>query len=388
MRYEHRRSTGGLSVALVSRASFVGGAEVALLRLAKGLAAAGHRVLSIIGQPNEVASLFNQHGLPHEVCALPQRDKWRWPSYRAARSRLRGLLDRFEPDLIHANDLPTYQITCEAARRLPAKRLCHHRFIYNGPTIDWLLGDGADCHIYVSDGLRRELSAAVPRLQCDVGYVVHDGLELPPPPSPGARARARNELGLQADRTIVVFTGQIIERKGVAVLLDAWTRLTATQRNNAALVLVGDDLPGQGAYRQQMIQYAAALGAEARFVGFRRDVDRWLCAADLAVVPSLAEPLGNATLEAMAQGLPVIGSEVGGIPEMINHGETGWLVPAEQPDALADALASLIDDEAQRHAMAEASRKRCEAYFSIDRHIQNMTDVYREILAGHRRAAG
>ncbi len=388
MSYGHRQSTGCLRIALVSRASFIGGAEVALVRLAKGLAAAGHQVLTVIGEQNGVASLLGQHGLSHEVCALPQRDKWRWPAYWTARSRLRRILQRFEPDLVHANDLPSYQITCEAAGSLGARRLCHHRFIYDGPTIQWLLGGGADCHVYVSDGLRRELSAQAPRLQHETGYVVHDGLELPCPPSAEARAEARNELGLETDRTLIIFTGQIIERKGVAVLIDAWRRLNRAQQSKAQLVLVGDDLAGRGAYRRRMIQHAAELGVEARFVGFRGDVDRWLCAADLAVVPSLAEPLGNATLEAMAQGLPVIGSDVGGIPEMINHGETGLLVRPGDAEALSQALARLIDDDASRHAMAEASRRRCEACFTIDRHIQNMTQVYQEVLAGHRRAAG
>ena len=78
---------------------------------------------------------------------------------------------------------------------------------------------------------------------------------------------------------------------------------------------------------------AAVLGCPARFVGFRKDVPDWLTAADLAVVPSHVEPLGNATLEAMACGLPVVGSEVGGIPEMVVHEETGLLVPPRDAGA-------------------------------------------------------
>ena len=87
--------------------------------------------------------------------------------------------------------------------------------------------------------------------------------------------------------------------------------------------MIGDDLDGQGKYRLEMQQLAEKLGCPARFVGFQRNIPQWLMASDVAVVPSHAEPLGNATLEAMSYALPMIGCEVGGIPEMVLAGETG-----------------------------------------------------------------
>ena len=97
-----------------------------------------------------------------------------------------------------------------------------------------------------------------------------------------------------------------------------------------------------------MESLARELKCPARFLGFQKDVNDWLLASDIAVVPSHSEPLGNATLEAMAVALPVIGSAVGGIPEMVVHEETGLLVPPHSPDQLAAAIGRLLCDPAAR----------------------------------------
>src|SRR5207302_431401 len=106
-----------------------------------------------------------------------------------------------------------------------------------------------------------------------------------------------------------------------------------------------------------------------RFMGFQSDLRPWLTAPDVAVVPSHVEPLGNATLEAMAYGLPVLACAVGGIPEMVEHQVTGVLVPPRAPDRLADALTALIADAPRRRALGNAGRARCEAFFSLDAHV-------------------
>src|SRR5206468_2258265 len=104
----------------------------------------------------------------------------------------------------------------------------------------------------------------------------------------------------------------------------------------------------RGAYRGAMERLAGQLGCPVRFVGFQKNVGEWLLASDVAVVPSHVEPLGNATLEAMSYALPVIGGDVGGIPEMVLGGETGLLVPPQSPERLAEALARLIREPETR----------------------------------------
>src|SRR5205823_5389138 len=128
--------------------------------------------------------------------------------------------------------------------------------------------------------------------------------------------------------------------------------------------VVGDDLAGNGAYRAEMERLAREVDCPARFVGFQKNVPDWLTAADVATVPSHVEPLGNATLEAMAAGLPVVGGAVGGIPEMIADGRTGLLVPPKDPDRLAAALARLIAGPEERRRFGTEGRARCRQLFS------------------------
>jgi glycosyltransferase involved in cell wall biosynthesis len=211
--------------------------------------------------------------------------------------------------------------------------------------------------------------------------VVHDGLPLIVAPDAAARRAARIQLDLPSDKTLVLFAGQIIERKGVADLLRAWQQLPQPVRDRAELLIVGDDLQNSGAYRLEMQELAAQLNSPAKFFGFQSNVGQWLTAADVAVVPSHVEPLGNATLEAMAHALPLIGSDVGGIPEVIVHGETGLLVSPRDPEMLAVALERLLNSPEERRRLGEAGRLRCEMHFSIDAHVDKMVEQYRLAMA-------
>ncbi|MER3414800.1 MAG: hypothetical protein C4297_01110 [Gemmataceae bacterium] len=374
-----------MRVCLVSWAPFYAGAEVAGLRLAQGLIAAGHEVLVVLGTDGEVRRRFQEAGLA--VHYVPQQftDKWHWLRYRRARNALMRLLRAWRPDLVHSNDLPTHQMSSDAARRLGIPRVCHHRWIFEASAIDWLNKYGAERHLFVSRYLRDTLCDRSQMLRRQPGEVVYDGLPLPPTPSEQERLSAKHRLDL-AGRLVVLFAGQVIERKGVADLLHAWAQICPRWQDRAALVVVGDDLENQGAYREKMEKLARALGVAVRFTGFQKNVPQWLTAADVVVVPSHAEPLGNATLEAMAHGRPVIGSRVGGIPEMIVHGQTGLLVEPQNPEALAHGLEKLLADDQMRHALGCAARQRCEHLFSLDRHVQHVLEQYRAVLGNCTRA--
>lgn len=374
-----------LKVCIVSRAPFVGGAELAAERLGVGLQRAGHDVAVVLGVRGEVMERMERAGLRCVHLPTPLADRSRFWVYLIARARLRGFFKRERPDIIHSNDLPTHQIVSDAARPLGIPVICHHRFTYPGDGINWFNRHGAARHVFVSRGLMEPMCAESRRLAASVRSVVYDGLELPALPGDADRLAARQELGLPADRVIVLYAGQIIERKGVADLLHAWSREESDSGHSAFLVLVGDDSAGKGEYRRAMEKLATdlRLGADRlRFVGFQKNVPRWLTAADIAVVPSHVEPLGNATLEAMAFALPVIGGDVGGIPEMVVSGETGLLVPPHNPAALATALGKLVGDATVRRAMGAAGRRRCGELFSLEAHTRAMLAEYDAVLSG------
>lgn len=362
-------------ICLASRAPFVGGAEVALERLTLGLQEAGHEVFLVLGQSGAVRDLLEQAGLRCLVSPLHFTDKWHWWRYWQSQRELRRILREERPHVVHANDLPSHQAISTAARKLGIPRVCHHRFFFTSAAVDWFNKAGAERHLFVSRALMTELCAGSKRLEQSQRAVVYDGLPLPPQLSDDDRLAARHALGLPTERTLVLFAGQIIERKGVADLLRAWT-LLKSGRDGAELIIAGDDSVGAGRYRLEMEALARALTCPARFVGFQNNIPDWLRAADVAVVPSHVEPLGNATLEAMAHALPVVGCEVGGIPEMIVPEQTGLLVPPHCPEKLADALARLLADRDLRHRLGDQGRQRCQREFSIAAHVQHVLEQY------------
>lgn len=370
-----------LKITLTSWAPFIGGAEVAVERLALGLAEEEHDVLLVVGTEGEALERFRGAGIRCEF--IPQRftDKLKWLQYRKSRNQLVELLKREKPDLVHSNDLTTHQLTADSAGRLGIPRVCHHRWIFEKSAIDWLNKFGAEHHLFVSDALMQQLISESELLEKSSRKVVYDGLPLPEVPNENDKADSRKRLDIPGDKTIVLFAGQIIERKGVADLIHAWAELDETTRAKSELYICGDDLAGEGAYLREMKSLAETLTMAIHFMGFQKNVDEWITAADIVTVPSHAEPLGNATLEAMALARPVIGGDVGGIPEMIVAGETGLLVPPKNPKQLAAALTQLILNSQQAEELGRNARMRCETKFSLGTHVDNVLKEYESVLS-------
>ena len=134
--------------------------------------------------------------------------------------------------------------------------------------------------------------------------------------------------------------------------------------------------------RESLEAAARARGVVDRvlFLGFRREVQSVLDALDVFVLPSLCETLGYALLEAMAAEVAAIGTTVGGIPEVIVPGETGFLVPPRDPVALAGAIRDLLANEQDRRRMGEAGRRRVAAFFDEKTMVSRTIDLYRMML--------
>jgi glycosyltransferase involved in cell wall biosynthesis len=179
-----------------------------------------------------------------------------------------------------------------------------------------------------------------------------------------------------------VLSGQVVDIKGIWEYIEAARLLTAAGLD-ATYVVLGEDLLGKGATRVKAEELVRTLGLEGRFcfLGFRRDASELIPLFDIAAVPSHNEPLGNATLEAMAAGRPVVGSRVGGIPEMVVDGQTGFLVPPRDAGALAEALSRVITNRELRARLGKHGRERAESVFSLPAHVRRVQHVYASILA-------
>ena len=172
------------------------------------------------------------------------------------------------------------------------------------------------------------------------------------------RGEARARLGLDPDAFIVVGLGRLVPIKGFDLLARALPAVVA-QIPSARVLLVGD-----GAERAHLGAIAASMGVaeRLRMTGETTDVASYLAAADVVAVPSRNEGMGRVIVEAMALGLPVVATAVGGIPDVVTDGECGRLVEPEDVDALGAALIELGRDPALRRKLGEAAVRRAEAF--------------------------
>jgi L-malate glycosyltransferase len=201
-------------------------------------------------------------------------------------------------------------------------------------------------------------------------------------PDSQSRKETRRALGLEA-KTVVGIVGQLTPRKGQLELIEAFAEL-ARKVPATALLVVGEPLFNRdGEYAKLLARAAARSGVADRihFLGAREDIPAIMRALDLLVVNSGVEPFGLTIIEAMASGTPVLATAVDGINEIVRHLENGWLVPARDVPALAEALHSLIRAPEQRARLGRAGRLTAEALFSTERFLHEIEDLYRDTVS-------
>lgn len=227
----------------------------------------------------------------------------------------------------------------------------------------------------VSSALRTSMAEeGFPSQRIDV---VLNGIDPGAPPTAEDRQAARAHLGLAGDAFVVGTVGRLNRVKDFGTLIRGFGTLRRV-KPEAVLVIVGDGEERRGL---EVITRRLALTDAVRFLGQRDDARSLLPAFDVFANSSISEGISLTILEAMAAGVPVVATRVGGTPEVIEHGKTGLLVPARSADALAQALASLADDAAERQVLGERGRAAVEKRFTIDRMVEEYANVYSE-LAG------
>lgn len=231
----------------------------------------------------------------------------------------------------------------------------------------------------------REWVVAEEKIDREKAVVIYNGVRnrFVGPPEQAAGDTLRQELGIQPWDTVFTIISSLTPNKGHHALLGAF-RIVFNEHREARLVIVGG-----GPMREELEAEARGLMIERNviFTGQRNDIDPFLRVSDVCVLNSqYREGLGMALIEAMAAGLPVIGTEIGGIPELIRSGENGFLVAPGSVGALADAMVKLAKDGALRIRMGRRSRQIYEEMFTLSRMIQQIEALYERLLQKKSRA--
>ncbi len=365
----------------LSKMTGAAGSEGHLLALLPALRAHGVDArLWVLVEPDhpldEYVARASELGVPTERltirCDLDPALLWRLVR------RLRGE----RPDILHTHLIHADLYGVVAARlagvpRVISSRHNDDRFRYRLPVrlLNRALWRRIDAGIAIS-GAIRAFSLRVENAPADRVYTVPYGLDPATIPArPEACAALRTALGLPADALLVGSVCRLIEQKGLVYALRGFAAV-AGEVPQAHYVLAGD-----GPLRPALEAEARALGVGERvhFLGWRDDAHAVFAALDVFLAPSLWEGFGLVFLEAMAHGLPVISTTVSAIPETVVDGETGWLVPPRDAEAIARALRAALTDPQVRRARGANGRERLETQFTVEAMAERTLAVYRSV---------
>jgi alpha-maltose-1-phosphate synthase len=243
--------------------------------------------------------------------------------------------------------------------------------------------EGAAAVIAVSEGMRADVLSVYPAVDPAKVHVVYNGIDAEQY-SPDPATDVLERYGVDPKKPSVVFVGRITRQKGVPVLLRAAAHLDP----DVQLVLCAGapDTPELGAEVAGLVEELRKTRAGVIWLSgmlSKREVIQLLSHSTLFACPSVYEPLGIVNLEAMACGTAVVASKVGGIPEVVADGETGLLVPPDEPEALAESITALTRDRDRAKAMGAAGRQRAQSQFDWGKIAEQTAELYRSVVAGH-----
>lgn len=337
--------------------------------LCAGLIEAGHTVEILEEGPGDQPSRLQDIGLPVTPVTLRSRID------RAGSATIRRQLAATPVDIIHAFSNRALSNALLASRGTPAKIVAYRGTI--GHLSRWdpacrlaHLNSRVDRIVCVSDAVRHYMqSLRVPPDRLKTIYKGHDMSWY------ASNTASLEAFGIPPSALVVGFTGNIRPVKGVDVLLQAADMLTPEE--DIHFLLVGD-------VRERKLKKrlrTKSIPPRVHFTGFRSDAAALSGACDLFVMPSLArEGLPRAVIEAMAQRVPPIVTDVGGMPELVKHDECGLIVPPRDPSALAGAIRSLANNRSKLTALGERAKERIEQHFNINQMLSKTLAMYQELL--------
>jgi glycosyltransferase involved in cell wall biosynthesis len=358
-----------------------GGAERVALELAVGADPARfRRSLCVTRPPFDVpssAAAVNYERLVDEgvgLLVLNRRGRFDVRSWR----RLVDYVRSQRVDVIHAHKFGSnvWAALLGRALRVPVVIAHEHTWSFEGERLRrlldrWVVARFSDAVIAVSEADRSRMISTV-KMPSSRVVLIPNGISWPTDGDPHV---VRNELGIDPDAPVLAMTAVLRPQKAIDVMLGAMAILGRTHPN-VRLLLVG---PGES---RDLRAAAARLGVAdvVCFMGPRRDVANILAGANVGVLSSDFEGSPLAVLEYMAAGLPVVATDVGGLPQMVQHGITGFLVPPRDPDALAESVGRLLDDPVLARSMGERGRARQRRDFSTETMVRHVSDLYERLL--------
>jgi glycosyltransferase involved in cell wall biosynthesis len=357
-------------------ASALGGSELGALSFIQLQPGFRHRAL-YLEPPGQATALYAKAGVPVASLALGRGGPL------PATLRLRAQLAADPPDIVHAYGLRP-SLLVRLLRRRPAlvqavRSVDAHRPAWQA-VLDRRTATRVDCYLANSQAGARFLVDERGVAASHIRFVPNGIDAMPFAAADARRAGARALLGIGRLAPVILTVANLRPPKGLDVLADAATRLRDTPpfRDVPFVWLVAGDGPLAASLAGDLER--RGLAGRVRLLGFRSDIADLLAAADVFCLTSRREGAPRSILEAMAAGRAVVATDVGGVSELVAAGETGVLVPRDDPGAIASALAALLTDPERSTRLGRAGRERVRAQHTLDRAAAAIAAAYDEVI--------
>lgn len=367
-----------MKVLVTESSTAMGGQELAVLLHATGLVKRGHQVRLILEPGSPIWEKANRTGLPVE--AVPMR-RLRYPSAVMA---FRRIICRDQPQILHVNSSRDSWIGAFAARLVPGRpkvvRTRHISTPLNKNLTTRILYRHLVDRVIVTGGeLTRRAMVERDGLKPNRVTAFPIGIDLdefrPAPPSRDLRM----ELGLPPEHRLVGLISYLRAYKGHEYFIAAASQILARAKD-VTFVIVGEG-PEEPAIRARIAELG--LTRQVKMLGFREDLLNVFRSLDIFVIPSVeGDTIPQVLMQALAVGLPVVSTTVGSIPDVVQDGQTGFVVPPRNSAALADRIQVLLDDPDLRRSLGVRGRALVESRYSLVRMLDRLEDVYRGLLEG------
>ncbi len=347
------------------------GGQNQVLTTVMGLRALGHRTMLVAHSGGELRQRAAE-GLD----LIPLAPKTEMDL--SAAWRLSRIVKQLKPDIVHAHDphgVAMAALALSMSTQLAKPPLVAARrvdFHLKGNSLSRWKYRQVDCFICASEAIRQMLVAdGVPAVRA---ITVHEGIDLERVDA-APSAKLHEDLWLPHHAPIVGNVAALVPHKGHRHFIEA-ARLVLPHVPDARFVIAGEGELRPALERQIKEHH---LEKHVLLAGFRLDVLSLHKAFDVFVMSSITEGLGTSLLDAMAAAKPIVATTAGGIPEVVVDGDTGFLVPPRDHEAMADAIITLLKDEGLRKRMGDAGRARAQSLFSGERMVQETLRVYQRV---------
>lgn len=367
-----------MNILLVATHFNTGGITTYILTLAKGFIQRGHKVI-VVSSGGELVEALQKMGGAHFPMNISTKSELDPKIYLAA-LRLRNVVAYKKIDIIHSHTRVTQVLgqVLSFLTKIPYVATCHGFYKLRLSRRLWpCWGDAA---IAISPPVQEHLTRdfGVPEKKT---FLVHNGIDVSRFPVPDEKSR-QEKRGLYgfSDHLVIGIIARLADVKGHSVLIRALPKVLK-RFPNAQLLIVGE---GKEEENLRRLVQQLNIGEHVTFMSIVNRTAEILPLFDVSVLPSLDEGLGISIMEAQIMGVPVIATNVGGIPSLIKDGETGLLVNPGDPDALADAIIRVLNDKELAKRLGTQAREFILREFNSDLMVEDTLAVYQKVIGDRK----